>query len=193
MGGGDAAGRADDRRQDGGSRLALAAGAVGVRLPAAPRRRGRRRAAADQQARSSSPAVEASPGDHGQHRRDRRRGRSAAVDGAPGDGSQSLSSALRGELTRNGVQVAEHAQAGAYRIEGKVTVGQAASGKQPIQIDWQVKDPQGKKLGTVSQKNEIAQGSLDGAWGETADAAAAAAAQGIVKLLPAQGKTRELT
>ena len=48
---------------------------------------------------------------------------------------------------------------------------QAKDGKQPIQIDWQVKDPQGKKLGTVSQKNEIPQGSLDGAWGKTADAA----------------------
>ena len=31
-------------------------------------------------------------------------------------------------------------------------------------------DPHGKKLGTVSQKNEIPEGSLDGAWGKTADA-----------------------
>ena len=63
-------------------------------------------------------------------------------------------------------------------------MGQGKDGKQPIQIDWNVNDPKGKKLGTVSQKNEVPQGSLDGAWGKTADAAAAAAAQGIVKLLP---------
>ena len=69
-------------------------------------------------------------------------------------------------------------------VEGKVIVGAAKEGKQSIQIDWRVKDPQGKALGTVSQKNEIPQGSLDGAWGKTADAAAAAAAQGILKLLP---------
>jgi hypothetical protein len=65
-------------------------------------------------------------------------------------------------------------------------VGAAKEGKQAIQIDWRVKDPQGKALGTVSQKNEIPEGSLDGSWGKTADAAAAAAAQGIVKLLPQQ-------
>jgi hypothetical protein len=71
-----------------------------------------------------------------------------------------------------------------YKVEGKVAVGQGKDGKQPIQIDWNVIDPTGKKLGTVSQKNEVPQGSLDGAWGKTADAAAAAAAQGILKLLP---------
>ena len=53
------------------------------------------------------------------------------------------------------------------------------------QLNYQyTTDPTGKKLGTVSQKNEVPQGSLDGSWGKTADAAAAAAAQGIVKLLP---------
>ncbi len=73
-----------------------------------------------------------------------------------------------------------------YKVEGKVAMGQGKDGKQPIQIDWNVIDPTGKKLGTVSQKNEVPQGSLDGAWGKTADAAAAAAAQGIIKLLPAK-------
>ena len=71
-----------------------------------------------------------------------------------------------------------------WLVEGVVKVGQARDGKQPIQIDWNVYDPGGKKLGTVSQKNEVPQGSLDGSWGKTADAAAQAAAQGIVKLLP---------
>jgi hypothetical protein len=108
-----------------------------------------------------------------------------SVTGAPGDGNSALASALQGELTRQGVAVTEQA-ASAYRVEGKVIVGSAKEGKQAIQIDWRVKDPQGKALGTVSQKNEIPEGSLDGSWGKTADAAAAAAAQGIVKLLPQQ-------
>lgn len=107
-----------------------------------------------------------------------------SVTGAPGDGSVALTSAIQRELTRSGVALTESASAQTYKVEGKVVVGQGANGKQPIQIDWDVKDPQGKKLGTVSQKNEIPQGSLDGAWGKTADAAASAAAQGIVKLLP---------
>jgi hypothetical protein len=112
-----------------------------------------------------------------------------SVTGAPGDGSVALTGALQRELTKNGVPLTEQAGAQTYRVEGKVAVGDGANGKQPIQIDWTVKDPAGKKLGTVSQKNEIPQGSLDGAWGKTADAAAAAAATGILKLLPPQPKT----
>lgn len=107
-----------------------------------------------------------------------------SVTGAPGDGSVALTSAIQRELTRSGVALTTSPSGQTYRVEGKVAVGQAQNGKQPIQIDWDVKDPQGKKLGTVSQKNEIPQGSLDGSWGKTADAAASAAAQGILKLLP---------
>lgn len=113
-----------------------------------------------------------------------------SVTGAPGDGSNSLSAALQRELSKNGVAMGDGTTPQAYRVEGKVAVGADANGKQPIQIDWVVKDPQGKKLGTVSQKNEIPQGSLDGAWGKTADAAAAAAAQGILKLIPGAKATQ---
>ena len=110
-----------------------------------------------------------------------------SVTGAPGDGSVSLTSALQQELSRGGIALSDRQTANTYRIEGKVKVGASKDGKQPIQIDWHVKDPQGKQLGTVSQKNEIPQGSLDGSWGKVADAAAAAAAQGILKLLPSKG------
>ena len=109
-----------------------------------------------------------------------------AVTGAPGDGASSLTGALQGELRKSGVNLATQSAANTYRVEGVVKLGAAKDGKQPIQIDWNVRDPQGNKLGTVSQKNEIQEGSLDGAWGKTADAAAAAAAQGILKLLPQQ-------
>ena len=107
-----------------------------------------------------------------------------AVTGAPGDGGATLTSAIQRELTKNGVALTSTPSGQTYKVEGKVAMGQGKDGKQPIQIDWNVIDPKGKKLGTVSQKNEIPQGSLDGAWGKTADAAAAAAAQGILKLLP---------
>ena len=107
-----------------------------------------------------------------------------SVTGAPGDGSESLTIAIQRELSRSGVSLSEQATPAAYRVEGKVKLGQGKDGKQPIQIDWFVKDPQGKQLGTVSQKNEIPEGSLNGSWGKVADAAAAAAAQGILKLLP---------
>lgn len=106
------------------------------------------------------------------------------VTGAPGDGRISLTSALQRELSKNGVSLTTTTSTHTFRVEGVVDVGQAKDGKQPIKIDWHVKDPTGKSVGTVSQKNEIAAGALDGAWGATADAAAAAAAQGILKLIP---------
>jgi len=105
------------------------------------------------------------------------------VNGAPGDGGTSLASALQRELSGKGITVAGKS-ASAYRVEGTVTMGPAKEGKQPINIEWLVRDPQGKKLGTVSQRNEIPEGSLDGPWGKTAEQAAGAAAQGILKLLP---------
>lgn len=106
------------------------------------------------------------------------------ITGAPGDGSTTLRAALQRELTRNGVALTETPSPDTYLVQGQVAMGAGKDGKQPITIDWSVTDPSGKKLGTVSQKNEVPQGSLDGSWGKTADAAAAAAAQGIVKLLP---------
>jgi hypothetical protein len=106
------------------------------------------------------------------------------ISGAPGDGSTALKVALRRELSRGGLSLTEAQTAGVYRVEGKVHVGEGKDGKQPIQIDWSIKDAAGQSVGNVSQKNEIAQGTLDGAWGKTADLAAAAAAQGILKLLP---------
>lgn len=107
-----------------------------------------------------------------------------AVTGAPGDGGVALTSAIQRELSRNGVSLASVPAANTYRVQGNVAIGQSQDGKQPIQIDWTVVDPSGKKLGTVTQKNQVPQGTLDGAWGKTADAAASAAAQGILKLLP---------
>ncbi len=109
-----------------------------------------------------------------------------SITGAPGDGGNSLATALQAELRKNGMATVPGAQA--YKVEGKVKVGQGKDGKQPITIDWQVKDPAGKNLGTVSQKNEIPQGSVDGAWGPTATAVAEGAVKGIIKLLPAQTK-----
>ncbi|MDX2159304.1 MAG: hypothetical protein SFW09_22590 [Hyphomicrobiaceae bacterium] len=109
-----------------------------------------------------------------------------AVVGAPGDGNTALADALQRELSRGGVKLSD--QAGAYRVEGKVAMGAVKDGKQTIQIDWRVKDSKGTAVGTVTQKNSVPPGSLDGSWGKTADAAAAAAAQGIIKLLPQSGR-----
>jgi hypothetical protein len=108
----------------------------------------------------------------------------APVAGAPGDGSRSLATALKKRLYKDGVKVANGTAANVYTVKGIVKLTDAGGGKEKIQIDWRVLDPNGKRLGTVSQQNTIPKGSLNGPWGAIADAAAGAAADGIIKLLP---------
>jgi len=108
----------------------------------------------------------------------------APVDGAPGDGRRSLTTALKKRLYKDGVKLANGTNQNVYTVKGIVKLSSASGGKETIRIDWQVLDPNGKRLGTVSQQNTIPKGSLNGPWGAIADAAAGAAADGIIKLLP---------
>jgi len=108
----------------------------------------------------------------------------ASVSGAPGDGKRSLVTALKKRLYKDGVKLANGSASNVYTVKGIVKLSSASGGKEKIRIDWQVIDPNGKRLGTVSQQNTIPKGSLNGPWGAIADAAAGAAADGIIKLLP---------
>lgn len=106
------------------------------------------------------------------------------VTGAPGDGNATLRDAIRKEHEERGVPLAEASAKIAHTIEATVSLGKPSDGKQLIAIDWTVKDPRGRKLGTVTQRNDVPEGSLDGPWGRTAHQAASAAAFGIIRLLP---------
>ncbi len=106
------------------------------------------------------------------------------VVGAPGDGQQALAAALKRNLSSRGIALTTKPSLQTYTVKGNVAMGQAVGGKQDIEIKWLVLDPKGQKVGTVAQKNKIPQGSLNGKWGKTADAAASAAGQGVAKLLP---------
>jgi len=108
----------------------------------------------------------------------------APVSGAPGDGRRSLTTALKKKLYADGIKLANGTTTNVYTVKGIVKLTDASGGKQNIRIDWQVLDPRGRRLGTVSQQNTIPKGSLNGPWGAIADAAAGAAANGIVKLIP---------
>jgi hypothetical protein len=108
----------------------------------------------------------------------------APVSGAPGDGRRSLTTAMKKKLYANGVKLVNGTSKNVYTVKGIVKLSSASGGKETIRIDWQVLDPNGKRLGTVSQQNTIPKGSLNGPWGAIADAAAGAAANGVIKLLP---------
>jgi len=70
-------------------------------------------------------------------------------------------------------------------VRGRVELGEAEGGQQPIVIRWRVLDPNGNQLKSeVVQRNKIGAGSLDGSWGRVADLAAGEAAKAIAKILP---------
>lgn len=106
------------------------------------------------------------------------------VAGAPGDGEKALYRALSNQLLNRGFTITGTPAANAYEIQGTVKVSPAKRGKESVRIDWTVFGPQGERLGVVTQVKVIRKGSLDRRWGAAADAAADAAAQDILKLLP---------
>ncbi len=108
----------------------------------------------------------------------------APVSGAPGDGQKSLTAAIKKRLGAGGVKLTSSAGGNVYTVKGTVSLTDAGGGKQSVRIDWTVLNPNGSKRGSVSQQNIVSKGMLDGPWGAIADAAAADAAKGIIKLLP---------
>ena len=88
------------------------------------------------------------------------------------------------QRAEQGLKLTSGSGSNVYTVNGTVKVGRPTSGQQTVKIDWVVNDPQGQKLGTVSQANKVPKGTLDGKWGPIADAAASSAADGIVKLIP---------
>jgi len=112
--------------------------------------------------------------------------RSAFIDvaGAPGDGEQALERALSSRLLDEGFAIRSMPAADAYEIQGTVRMAPASRGKENVRIDWTIFGPEGTRLGNITQVKEIRKGSLDRHWGAAADAAADAAANDILKLLP---------
>ena len=106
------------------------------------------------------------------------------VAGAPGDGEEALAAALSRQLAARGLTPATAFQANVYEVQGTVRVAQGAKGKQSITIIWVVLAPDGTQLGVTRQTKDVRNGSLDKKWGPAANAAAAAAAEDIAKLIP---------
>ncbi len=101
------------------------------------------------------------------------------VEDAPGDGAQALNRAMRQYLSRAAIPVVEENQNPAAIIAGKVTLADAGQQQQEVRVDWFVFDPDGKRLGTISQANKIPAGRLNGPWGGIANAVAENAVQGV--------------
>lgn len=103
---------------------------------------------------------------------------------APGDGNISLARALDGALKRR-ITTATWLQPHRYRIEGNVAAASRDDGKTDVSIRWLVKSAAGEILGEVLQRNALDAESVAGMWGEVAETAAEAAADGVLAVLEA--------
>lgn len=121
----------------------------------------------------------------------------APVEGAPGDGNASLRTAVRTLLVAEGLKVGDNPEAASAVLRGRVEMGPARNGAQPVRIVWGLYDAAGAKIGEAAQANAVPDGSLNGTWGETAGYAAQAAMEGILELAraarrgPAKAEARE--
>jgi hypothetical protein len=105
------------------------------------------------------------------------------ITGAPGDGNTALAAAIRDELARVGLPISDKAR-GPKCLDVHVTVGNARDdGNQPVEVEWWLRNPEGKNQGTVMQRVELPE-EQNGPWGNDATYAARYSAQGILRLLP---------
>ena len=105
------------------------------------------------------------------------------VEGAPGDGAESLSAALQNSLIDLGFDVITDQWKASYLVKGTVNLTEPVAGSQVVSLLWQLERRNGEYVGKIEQKNRIRAGTLNGAWGPVADAAASGAARGLVKIL----------
>jgi len=107
------------------------------------------------------------------------------VYGAPGDGQDALAQAMTRILARNNVAVVRASQPDAYRVLGQVLIRPQGGHQDLVQISWELKSPEGQRLGAVTQQNVVTRGSLDQKWGHVAEIVAEKAADGILQILRA--------
>ena len=108
-----------------------------------------------------------------------------AVHGAPGDGGVALARAMRHSLARIGIAVADDSEDDRHLISGRVSLArdETATDGATLTIAWDVLQPDGTRLGTVTQSNRVSAEQLTGAWGALAGIVARAGAPGIAQLL----------
>jgi hypothetical protein len=112
------------------------------------------------------------------------------IEGAPGDGNRSLGRALRIALRTAGIILTDDRERADFVLHGGVDVGLPEGGRQRVRIVWTVSTPSGEQVGTATQENMVPAYSLDGGWGRVAVLAAAAALDGIERMLePARADT----
>lgn len=104
------------------------------------------------------------------------------VRGAPGNGNEALTAALKSALRDRDLTISEDPRQAGFVIQGDVNTGEPVSGRQYIRIIWRVNTVTGEEVGKAVQENTVVAGSLNGEWGQVAEAVSHAAVRGIKDL-----------
>ena len=105
------------------------------------------------------------------------------IKGAPGNGNVALTRSLRFLLQTRGALITRDPKEATLIIRCKFNIAPPKDGQQAVNILWTASDAKGKELGRIRQKNNIPAGSLDGRWGNGAEAVAAGGVEGIGQIL----------
>ncbi len=105
------------------------------------------------------------------------------VTGAPGDGDAVLLDTIKAALRASDISITEDARQAALVLDGLVAVGPSENGRQRVRIVWTVTRRDGDEVGRAIQENTVPEGLLDGVWGNVAVEVAAAAVEGVERVL----------
>lgn len=105
------------------------------------------------------------------------------VTGAPGNGNAALTQAIYSDLKGRKLPFALSPSMASHYIQGVVDVSVLSASREHVAIVWVVSNAAGKEIGRVTQRNDIARGSLHGEWGDTAVYAARGGLDGILAIL----------
>lgn len=105
------------------------------------------------------------------------------IEGSPGRGNRDLTAAMIKVMKGAGWPTVAAPRKDALIISAHASLDDASGPNQTVHLTWKVTSPKGRVLGSVTQNNAVPSHSLDATWGDSADAAAQAAADGIFRLI----------
>jgi hypothetical protein len=103
----------------------------------------------------------------------------AAVTGAPGDGDTSLPLNLTRDLPGPDLDLVTNAAQADFTITGTIKSKPDTGGQLQVELDWVVRDRNGRVAGQVTQIHDLDPADIEPYWGDVAAAAATEAAGGI--------------
>ncbi len=105
------------------------------------------------------------------------------VTGAPGDGNTVLSAAIKSALNAADVLITEDSRQASVMLDGAVAVQSLGDGRDRVTIIWSISTLDGFEVGRAIQENTVAANSLAESWATEAPKIAAAALDGIERIL----------